>query len=77
MDKNLIIIPTFNNLDYLNLCVKSLEKNSHFKNEILLHINEGSDGTLNFAKKKGLIYTHSKINDGFIFALKPFFSFRF
>ena len=23
-----IIIPTFNNLDYLNLCVKSLEKNS-------------------------------------------------
>lgn len=59
-----IIIPTFNNLDYLDLCIKSLEKNSHFKNEILLHINEGTDGTLNFAKKRGLIYTHSKINDG-------------
>ncbi len=47
-----IIIPTFNNLKYLDLCIKSLEKNSHFKNEILLHINEGTDGTIDYANNK-------------------------
>jgi glycosyltransferase involved in cell wall biosynthesis len=59
-----IIIPTFNNLKYLDLCIKSLEKNSHFKNEILLHINEGTDGTIDYANNKNILYTHSKINDG-------------
>ena len=59
-----IIIPTFNNLKYLDLCIKSLEKNSHFKNEILLHINEGTDGTIDYANNKNIRYTHSKINDG-------------
>jgi glycosyltransferase involved in cell wall biosynthesis len=59
-----IIIPTFNNLEYLELCIKSIEKNSHFKNEILLHINEGTDGTIDYAKSKKLVYTHSEINDG-------------
>ncbi len=59
-----IIIPTFNNLKYLQLCVNSIKKNSHFKNEILVHINEGSDGTINFVKENNLKFTHSKINDG-------------
>ena len=59
-----IIIPTFNNLDYLKLCIHSLKKNSFYKNEILLHINEGTDGTIEYAKKNHLIYSHSKINDG-------------
>ena len=47
-----IIIPTFNNLKYLELCIDSLKKNSYFNNEILIHINEGSDGTIDFAKQK-------------------------
>ena len=44
-----IIIPTFNNLEYLKICINSLKKNSTYKNEILLHINEGVDGTLEYA----------------------------
>ena len=59
-----IIIPTFNNLDYLKICIDSIKKNSSYKNEILLHINEGTDGTLDYANKNNLIYTHSKINSG-------------
>ena len=59
-----IIIPTFNNLDYLKLCINSLKKNSFYNNQILLHINEGIDGTLEYAKKNNFNYTHSKINDG-------------
>ena len=47
-----IIIPTYNNLKYLKICLESLKKNSFYKHEIILHINEGSDGTLEFANKE-------------------------
>ena len=59
-----IIIPSFNNKDYLALCIESLEKNSHYKNEILIHVNEGLDGTIDFLKKKNIFFTHSKNNIG-------------
>ena len=48
-----IIIPTFNNIDYLKLCTASLDKNSKYKHEIIFHINNGNDGTLEFVKNKG------------------------
>ena len=59
-----IIIPTFNNYNYLKLCLKSIKQNSKFKHEIVLHINDGSDGTLKFIQKKGYKYTYSKKNIG-------------
>ena len=59
-----IVIPTYNNLDYLKLCLKSLEKNSSFKHEIIIHINDGSDGTLNFVKAKKYKHTISNVNIG-------------
>ncbi len=49
-----IVIPTYNNLDYLKLCLNSIKKNSKYSHEIKLHINDGSDGTLEFAKKNKL-----------------------
>ena len=59
-----IIIPTFNNIEYLKICIKSLEKNSYFKNEILVHVNEGTDGTIDYVKEKKIIYTGSAQNIG-------------
>ena len=59
-----IVIPTYNNLDYLKLCLKSLEKNSSFKHEIIIHINDGSDGTLNFVKTNNYKHTISDDNIG-------------
>ena len=59
-----VIIPSFNNLDYLKLCIKSLKKNSYYKNEILVHVNEGSDGTIKYLKENQIIFTHSKYNIG-------------
>ena len=59
-----IVIPTYNNLDYLKLCLKSLGKNSSFKHEIIIHINDGSDGTLNFVKANNYKYTISNDNIG-------------
>ena len=35
-----IIIPTFNNIEYLKICLNSLKKNSSFNHEIIFHINE-------------------------------------
>tara|TARA_Y100000768_G_scaffold385386_1_gene371398 strand:- start:1324 stop:2175 length:852 start_codon:yes stop_codon:yes gene_type:complete len=59
-----IIIPTFNNFNYLSLLISSILKNSYFKHEIILHINDGSDGTLDFAQKNNIKYTHSIDNIG-------------
>ena len=59
-----IVIPTYNNIDYLKLCLKSLKKNSSFKHEIIIHINDGSDGTLNFVKTNNFKHTFSKKNIG-------------
>ena len=44
-----IVIPTYNNLDYLKLCLNSIKKNSFKDHEVLLHINDGSDGSLKYA----------------------------
>ncbi len=59
-----IIIPTLNNLNYLKLCIESIKKNSNFNNEIIPHVNIGSDGTLNYLKKKNINFTYTKNNAG-------------
>tara|TARA_B100002051_G_C16718371_1_gene630821 strand:- start:123 stop:956 length:834 start_codon:yes stop_codon:yes gene_type:complete len=59
-----IIIPTFNNIEYLKICLNSIKKNSICNYEILIHINDGSDGTLDYIKAEKLKYTHSKNNIG-------------
>ena len=47
-----IVIPTYNNFKYLELCLNSIKKNSKYNHEIILHVNDGEDGSLNYAKKK-------------------------
>ena len=59
-----IIIPTYNNLLYLRKCIESINKNSFYKNEILVHINEGNDGTIEYIEDLNIKFTHSKTNIG-------------
>ena len=59
-----IVIPTYNNLEYLKLCLKSLKRNSSFNHEIIIHINDGSDGTLDFIKNNNYKHTSSDNNIG-------------
>ncbi len=59
-----IVIPTWNNLGYIKKCVESIRKHSHFKNEIIVHVNEGSDGTIEWIKENKLSYSYSKANVG-------------
>ena len=40
-----VVIPSLNNLKYLKLAISSLMKNSKYKNEIIVHVNIGNDGT--------------------------------
>ena len=64
-----ILIPTWNNLSFLKLCIQSINKNSTFKHQIIIHINEGKDGTLEWVRNSGLSYTYSKENIGVCLAL--------
>ena len=59
-----IIIPTFNNLEYFKLCLKSLQKNSKYNHEIIVHVNEGVDGTLDYVKKEKLKFSYKNLNSG-------------
>ncbi|MEP6927288.1 MAG: glycosyltransferase [Ginsengibacter sp.] len=65
-----ILIPTWNNLDYLKLCVHSIRKNSFFKHQIIVHINEGKDGTYDWVKEQTDIdFSFSEKNVGVCYAL--------
>ena len=64
-----IIIPTFNNVKYLKKCVESIKKNSSFNHQIIPHVNEGSDGTINFLEDNNLEYTHTSYNSGICFGM--------
>lgn len=59
-----ILIPSWNNLDYLKCCIQSLQKNSTYTHQIIVHVNEGKDGTLDWVKEQNLSYTHSSENVG-------------
>jgi GT2 family glycosyltransferase len=59
-----ILIPSWNNLPYLKTCVESIRKNSAQRHQIVVHVNEGSDGTLEWVRAQGLDYSHSNQNVG-------------
>ena len=48
----------------VKLCVQSIRKNSAYPHEIVLHINDGNDGTRAWATAEGLIFTASPQNIG-------------
>jgi glycosyltransferase involved in cell wall biosynthesis len=59
-----ILIPTFNNINYLKFCIKSIKKNSKFDNQIICHVNIGDDGTIEFLEKEKIKYSHTTYNSG-------------
>ena len=59
-----ILIPSYNNLSYLKLCIKSIIDNSKFNHQIIVHVNEGTDGTLNYLKESNIDFTFTNYNSG-------------
>ena len=65
-----ILIPSWNNLAYLKICIESIRKNSAFVHQIIVHVNEGKDGTLEWIESQTDInYTHSIQNIGVCYSL--------
>ena len=64
-----ILIPTWNNLPFLKLCVASIRRNSAAQHQIIIHVNDGSDGTLEWVRSEGLDYTHTDSNVGVCLAV--------
>ncbi|GAB3007117.1 glycosyltransferase family 2 protein [Niabella terrae] len=65
-----ILIPSWNNLTYLKLCIESIRKNSSHRHQVIVHINEGGDGSLEWVEtQKDLLYTYSEDNIGVCYAL--------
>ena len=59
-----ILIPTLNNLDYLKLCLRSLKENSKYDHEIIIHVNEKHQDTINFLKNENFKYSCTSYNAG-------------
>ncbi len=64
-----ILIPTWNNLAYLKLCVESLRKHSEFPHQLIVHINDGNDGSLDWVRDQEIDHTWSSENVGVCHAL--------
>lgn len=64
-----IIIPSWNNLAYLKLCIASIRKNSTHTHQIIVHLNDGSDGSLAYVQSEKIEYTHSDTNIGICYAV--------
>ena len=64
-----IIIPSWNNIELLKLCVRSIRENSSQAHQIIVHVNDGSDGTLEWVRTQHLDYTYSPQNVGICLAV--------
>jgi glycosyltransferase involved in cell wall biosynthesis len=65
-----ILMPTWNNLEYLKLCISSVQKNSELDIQIIVFVNEGVDGTLDWLNEQhGIDYVHAEDNAGICYAL--------
>lgn len=64
-----ILIPSWNNLEMLKFCVLSIRENSKYPHQIIVHVNEGTDGSLEWVKKEGLDYTYSATNAGVCYSV--------
>ena len=64
-----ILIPTWNNLPYLKLAVDSIRRYSACSHQIIVHVNDGSDGTRAWVREQGLTHTHSAQNIGICLAV--------
>jgi GT2 family glycosyltransferase len=64
-----IVIPSWNNLPYVRLCVDSLRRHSARAHQLIIHVNDGSDGTLEWVRGQGIEHTASSANIGICYAV--------
>jgi len=65
-----LLIPTWNNLPFIQNCLQSIEKNSTQKIQIIVIVNEGIDGTYAwFTEQNKYDFIYSKENIGICYAV--------
>ncbi|MEY3631410.1 MAG: hypothetical protein RL408_964 [Bacteroidota bacterium] len=65
-----ILIPSWNNLAYLQLCIAAIRKNSTTSFEIILHLNEAKDGSKEWVEsQKDIAFSYSGENVGVCYAM--------
>lgn len=65
-----ILIPSWNNLSCLQLCIAGIRAHSTFLHQIIVHVNEGSDGTIAWLREQPDVdYSWSKENIGVCYGL--------
>jgi len=64
-----IVIPSWNNLRYLRLCVDSLRTHSTRSHQIIVHVNGGDDGTRDWIARERIEHTQSDTNIGICYAV--------
>lgn len=64
------MIPSWNNLDYLQLCIRSLQQHSVLPIQIIVLVNEGKDGTPEWlAQQAGIDFLHARENIGICYGM--------
>lgn len=65
-----VLIPSWNNLGYLQNCIRSIRLNSSLPIQIIVVVNEGSDGTKDWLETQTDIdFVHSPANLGICYGL--------
>lgn len=65
-----LLLPTWNNLEYLQNCIASIRRNSVMRNQIIVIVNEGNDGTMQWVESQSdLDFVFSNTNIGICYAL--------
>lgn len=59
-----ILIPTWNNLAYLKHCIHSIKAHSSLHHQIIVIVNEGVDGTIDWLKQQKIEFIHHPQNVG-------------
>jgi len=64
-----ILIPTWNNLPYLRLCIGEIRRTAQAEHQIVVHVNEGTDGTREWLEAEGISSTWTPENAGVCVAM--------
>ncbi|MDX1565127.1 MAG: glycosyltransferase [Phycisphaeraceae bacterium] len=64
-----VLIPTWNNLPMLRLCIEAVRKHSRHRHQIVVHVNEGVDGTAKWLAEQKIDHTFTPDNAGICHAL--------
>ena len=68
-------IPSKNNLRYLKPCIKSIQDNSYYPNQIIVYVDQDTDGTVEWLRENGIkfIQNHEETPRGIGFAYDNMF----